>query len=99
MITIQIIAVGVFREIMQVGKTTMQFEKKLYPNLTINTVVDVLDRKYAGRFKKELFLQDGSRNEWTRIILNGRDIRFLPREKLTVNDGDIILFSSVLAGG
>jgi len=88
-----------FREIMQVGKTTMQFEKKLYPNLSINIVVDVLDCKYAGRIKKELFLQDGSRNEWTRIILNGRDIRFLHQEKLTIKDGDIILFSSVLAGG
>lgn len=97
--TIHIIAVGVFREILQVGKRTMVFDKSLFPTLTIEIIVDVLDRQYVGRIKKELFLEDGSTNELTRIMLNGRDIRFLPQDKLIINDGDTILLSSVLAGG
>lgn len=99
MTKIQVITVGVFREIMEESKFNLELDDDLHPDPTVDTVIDILDRKYHGRIRKEVYLEDGERNQWIRILLNGRDTRFLPEESLTVKNGDTVMLSSVLVGG
>lgn len=97
--TVEIIGVGVFREILQKSKMPFKIEPAAGNPVTVYTVLEALDILYDGQFAKELYLQDGKPNLWTRIMLNGRDIRFLDEDKLFVHEGDTILISSVMAGG
>lgn len=99
MITVEIIGIGIFREILQKSKITLDIEPVEGKPVTVYTVLETLDRMYAGQFAKELKLEDGTPNLWTRIMLNGRDIRFLDEDKLFVHDNDSVLISSVMAGG
>lgn len=97
---IQIIGVGVFSEIMQGAKMSLRLDPSTEGSTSVDVVLKTLDAMYGGRFFKELYLAgDGSPNPWTRVMLNGRDVRFLPEDKLTVRDGDSVLISSALAGG
>jgi len=97
-LNIEIISIGVFREILKERKIniSMNFSNSA-PH--IFQVIEKLDTSYSGLITKELYLDDGTLNPWTRILLNGYDIRFLDEPKPLVHDGDTILFSSVLAGG
>lgn len=97
--TVEIIGVGIFREIMQKTKMPLEIEPVTGMPVTVDTVLEALDILYDGQFTKELQLEDGKPNLWTRIMLNGRDVRFLDEDKLFVNDCDTILISSVMAGG
>jgi len=101
---VYIIGVGVFREIMNTGKISIEIQannkKKASDNqVTVYDVLRKLDEMYKGKFAKELYLEDGSRNPWNRIMLNGWDIQFLDEDKLYINDNDTIMISSALAGG
>jgi len=98
--TVTIIGVGVFRQLLQRSKMPLEIEPPV-PGapVTVDTVLNALYARYGDRFAQELYLQDGSPNLWIRIMLNGRDIRFLDEDKLIVHDGDSILLSSVMAGG
>lgn len=99
MIRIEVITVGVFREITRLAKFKLDIEDTPDSRITVDTVVDVLDSLYQGQIKKELYLKDGSRNQWIRILLNGWDTRFLSDSRLTVKNGDTVLIQSVLVGG
>ena len=99
MIRIEVITVGVFREITRQAKFKLDIEETSDSRITVDTVVDVLDSLYQGQIKKELYLKDGNRNQWVRILLNGWDTRFLPDSRLTVKNGDTLLIQSVLVGG
>ncbi len=99
MIRIEVITVGVFREITRLAKFKLDIEDTPDSRITVDTVVDVLDSLYQGQIKKELYLKDGSRNQWIRILLNGWDTRFLPDSRLIVKNGDTVLIQSVLVGG
>lgn len=99
MIRIEVITVGVFREITRQAKFKLDIEETSDSRITVDTVVDVLDSLYQGQIKKELYLKDGNRNQWVRILLNGWDTRFLPDSRLTVKNGDTFLIASVLVGG
>jgi len=97
--TVEIIGVGIFREILQRSKMPLEIKPVAGNPVTVFTVLETLDVLYEGQFAKELYLEDGKLNLWTRIMLNGRDIRFLDEDKLFVYEGDTILISSVMAGG
>lgn len=97
--TVEIIGVGVFRQIMGKSKIPLEIASVDRNTVTVHIVLEKLDTLYDGQFAKELYLEDGTPNLWTRIMLNGRDIRFLGEDKLFVQDGDAILISSVMAGG
>ena len=99
MIRIEVITVGVFREITRQAKFKLDIEETSDSRITVDTVVDVLDSLYQGQIKKELYLKDDSRNQWVRILLNGWDTRFLPDSRLTIKNGDTFLIASVLVGG
>lgn len=104
MIRIEVITVGIFREITRQAKFKLEIEENSYSEvtvseITIDSVVDILDSFYQGKIKKELYLEDGTRNQWVRILLNGWDTRFLPDSRLTVKNGDTFLIASVLVGG
>lgn len=93
-----ILGVGVFRNILQCGQRTLDLPD-LQPPATITQVISALDALYQGSFSKELYLENGEENLWTRILLNGRDLSFLPEDKRLIFEGDSLLFSSVMAGG
>lgn len=100
--TVEVIGVGVFRQIL--GKSKMPFtfqppEGTEEQGVAVHTVLDALDDHYQGQISKELYLDNGEENLWTRVLLNGRDIRFLEKEKLFLCQGDSVFLSSVLAGG
>lgn len=97
--TVGIIGVGIFREILQKSRMPLNIEAVAEKPVTVYTVMEILDALYDGQFAKELYLEDGKPNLWTRIMLNGRDVRFLDEDKLFVHEGDTILISSVMAGG
>ncbi len=99
MIKIEIITVGIFREMTRKSKFHLEIEERADSELTVNEVLDLLDSQFEGKIKKEVFLEDGSRNQWIRILLNGWDTRFLADRDLTVRNGDTLLISSVLIGG
>lgn len=94
-----IIGVGQFRQIMKAGKISVDIPSNDENPPTVYTVLHTIDAMYGGQFAKELYLEDGSENLWTRIMLNGRDIRFLDQSRLFIKDGDTVLVSTVMAGG
>ena len=99
MFTVQVWAVGTFAPIFGAKKLFVTLDRDEEEVLGVDEFIDLVDARYDGQLKADLFLEDGSRNDWVRVMVNGRDIRFLPPEKLWVRSGDVIMFSSVLAGG
>jgi molybdopterin converting factor small subunit len=97
--TVEIIGVGIFRQIMKKAKLPLEIETGSESALPVHMVLETLDALYDGQFAKELYLKEGKPNLWTRVMLNGRDIRFLDEAKLFVHDGDTLLISSVMGGG
>ena len=99
MFTVQIWAVGTFALLFEAKKFHFTLDMEKETVLSVDQFIDLMDARYEGKLKPVLFLPDGRRNDWVRVMVNGRDIRFLPAEKLWVRDGDVIMISSVLAGG
>lgn len=95
---VRIVGVGEFRTIMNAGKMDISIETINEKPLTVYDFIKILDEKFEDQFTKLLFLEDGNINHWTRVMINGRDIRFMD-EELYLNDGDSVLFSTALAGG
>ena len=48
---------------------------------------------------RDILYVDGKRNEWVRVLLNGRDVRFLPEEKLCLKEYDVVHIIPALGGG
>ena len=99
MFTVQVWAVGTFAFLFGQKKFSLTLDRDANEILSVDTFIDLVDQKYDGQLKPELYLADGKQNDWVRVMVNGRDIRFLPEEKLLVRHGDVIMISSVLAGG
>jgi len=99
MFTVQVWAVGTFAFLFEAKKLFLTLDVEKERVLSVDEFIDLVDERYNGQLKPELFLEDGRRNDWVRVMVNGRDIRFLPEDKLWVRDGDVIMISSVLAGG
>lgn len=95
---IKIIGVGEFRTIMNTGKMDVSIEDINAKPVTVYDLISKLDEMFEDQFTKQLYLEDGSINHWTRVMTNGRDIRFVDGE-IYLNDGDTVLFSTALAGG
>lgn len=95
---IKIVGVGEFRTIMNTGKMNISIENISEKPVTVYNLISKLDEMFEDQFTKQLYLEDGSINHWTRVMINGRDIRFMDGE-IYLNDGDTVLFSTTLAGG
>lgn len=96
---VEIIGVGVFRQILGTSKMPFAFHPPEEEYVHVHVALEALNRHYDGKINKELYLEDGRENLWTRVLLNGRDIRFLEKEKQVIREGDSLYLSSVLAGG
>ncbi len=96
-IKITVRAVGVLRDIF--GKRSIDLEVYAEDAPTVFNALSELDILYDGKLNKMIFNQDNTLNEWSRVMLNGRDVRFLDKESLYLKDGDIILLMPQLGGG
>ncbi|HHV38337.1 MAG TPA: MoaD/ThiS family protein [Tepidimicrobium sp.] len=65
----------------------------------IYELIDKLIACYGKKLEDAIYGEDGEQRPGLRILLNGRDIRFLDDEKLVLSNGDIVLILPVLAGG
>lgn len=74
-----------------------QFKYTFEGNLTVFELLQKLDDQYG--LGKLIYNEDKSITDNIRIILRGRDIRFLETELLYLKDGDIVLVMPILAGG
>jgi len=69
------------------------------PGWKIWDLVDHLDHLSSGRLKENLFDRSAKFKKGVRIFLNGKDVRFLEETELVLNEGDVVLFLPLLAGG
>lgn len=99
MIEIEVKGVGAYRDIFKTPKFMLPIPDTKGNQPTVFSALEELKRIYGADFEKEVYLEDGAINDWARILLNGRDIRFLAEEKLLINDGDSLIIMSILAGG
>ncbi len=72
---------------------------ELTDDINISNCIDELDSIYNGSLKPLIFTDGQTQSMWVRIMLNGRDIRFLQGNNRIVHENDIILFMPALAGG
>ena len=99
MIQVQVKGVGFYRDIFKQGSLTVTIPFSDNNPPTVFTVLKKLDKLYEGEVGKELYLGDGTITDWSRVLLNGRDIRFLTEDKLYIENNDSLILMSVLAGG
>ena len=69
------------------------------PGWKIWDLVDHLDHLSSGRLKENLFDKPAKFRKGVRIFINGKDVRFLEETELVLNEGDVVLFLPLLAGG
>lgn len=65
---------------------------------TVGTVVDDLERQYAG-IKERLCDDQGQVRRFVNIYVNGDDIRFLSNLDTELKDGDEVSIVPAIAGG
>ncbi|AMP20020.1 hypothetical protein AZF37_01455 [endosymbiont 'TC1' of Trimyema compressum] len=93
MIQIEVKGVGFYRDIFKKGHLTIDIPFSENNTPTVFTVLKILDELYKGEVGKELYLEDGTITDWSRILLNGRDIRFLAGDKLYVKKQSLSNFN------
>lgn len=64
----------------------------------VDDLLGKADELADGGLRAMLYTEDG-RNEWVRILLNGRDVRFLPENAQGLKDGDVVHIMPTLGGG
>lgn len=100
MIRVKIRLVGLYREIVGKPELYMEIEKEIEGNPT--TIYDILSRlteKYGKEMKDILYTPTGEVDDWNRVMINGRDIRFIEESEREIKDGDAIHIFSMSAGG
>lgn len=78
-----------------VGRSNIKFS--FDGDLTVYELLEELDELYG--LGKHIYSKNGALIDEVRILLRGRDIRFLAEEKLKLKHGDIVLVLPMLAGG
>lgn len=99
MVNVVVKGIGSYRDVIQAPKITLEVPVPSGGAPTVFTALDVLNSRYGGGHYKNLLKKDGDLDAWSRVLLNGQDIRFLDKEKLFIKEDDHILIMSVLAGG
>lgn len=64
----------------------------------IQELIDNLERKFPG-FKRRLCDEQGRFNKFVNLYVNGKDIRFLDKEKTRLKNGDEVDLVAAIAGG
>lgn len=65
----------------------------------VETLLHFIERRGGEKVRAFMYAEDGARNEWVRILLNGRDVRFLSEEWLFLEQGDVVHIMPALGGG
>lgn len=65
----------------------------------VKDAVQVLCEKLGEEFKKRVIKEGGELQNFVRLFLNERDIRFLNGINTELKDGDIILLVPAIGGG
>lgn len=99
MITIKIKGVGRYRDIINEPHIFLTIPLDENGHIDVGEALNILNDKYQGKIFKELHNKEGEIDPWSRVLFNGRDIRFLEHEKQMLSDGDYLVIMSVLAGG
>lgn len=97
MFKINLQVTGFFR--MLIGRSKLEYTVNQPEKANIYDVLHQLTQDYGGEMYQLLFLEDGTLDDWSRVILNGRDIRFTPEEEQFLSEGDHLLIMSISAGG
>lgn len=61
-------------------------------------LLENLERQFPG-FKRRLFDAQGRFNKFINLYVNGKDIRFLEKEKTRLKNGDEVSLIAAIAGG
>ena len=99
MLTINIRLVGLYRRIANTPDLTIEIA-----SITDNHPTDIYDliKTLCMEYKdmEELIYSEPNKiDDWSRIMLNGKDIRFLIDEAKILKDGDNVHIFSMAAGG
>ncbi len=110
-ITVEVRLVGVFRNYftknsftIEVAKSTdvydlIEYLDNLSSKISIQGQVKSLKDHIFQNTKRADNRNSNQLNPWIRVMLNGRDIAFLDQVEMTLNDKDVVIFMSALAGG
>lgn len=99
MVNVIVKGIGSYRDVIQEPKIILEVPVPAGGIPTVFCALNALDARYEGGIYKNLLKKDGTLDDWSRVLLNGQDIRFLDEEKLVIKEDDHILIMSVLAGG
>ncbi len=94
-INVKVRGVSVFEQILG----SREREIYLQEGESLPDLVKILDYESQGALKEALYDEKGRIKKGVRIFLNGRDSRFIPQEDLSLQNGDLVLFLPLLAGG
>lgn len=98
LLQINIQVTGFFREVIGKSKFCIEVDTDK-TRISVYSVLDQLCEEYGDPLRKLLYLEDGSIDDWIRVMINGRDIRFLDKEARTLDESDKLLIMSISAGG
>lgn len=74
-----------------------ELEVDLPEGATVLDLAKLLEEKFP-KLRGEL-IEDGSISEEVRVLINGRNIEWLEKEKTKLYDGDVVAFFPPAAGG
>ena len=66
---------------------------------SVENLLSLIEARGGEKMQTLMYCNNGVRNEWVRILLNGRDIRFLTEEKLFLEKDDVVHIMPTLGGG
>ncbi|OWJ54174.1 hypothetical protein Pdsh_10035 [Pyrodictium delaneyi] len=76
---------------------TRELEVDLPEGATVLDLAKLLEEKFP-KLRGEL-VEDGRISEEARVLINGRNIEWLEKEKTKLHDGDVVAFFPPAAGG
>jgi molybdopterin synthase sulfur carrier subunit len=86
-----------FAEYYDLAGKTREIDLELPEGATVLDLARLLEEKFPGLRGR---LVDGDRiQEETRVLVNGRNVEWLEREKTRLSDGDRVAFFPPAAGG
>lgn len=95
MIKVQVRFASYLQDITGAKEITWRLKEEMKVMQLMEDLIDY----YGEELKYSIYEKDGTQKPQVRIMLNGRDIRFLEKEELILYDGDIVLILPALAGG
>ncbi|QQK06866.1 MoaD/ThiS family protein [Miniphocaeibacter halophilus] len=100
MLEIKVRLIGLYRKIANSPEIVVEIEEEtLGKPTTIYDLLKKISSYYGEEMESLLYTETGEVDDWSRIMINGKDIRFIEESEKILKPGDFVHIFSMAAGG